>query len=120
MPPMTSYKQGDVLLVPFPFTDSAGAKQRPALVFSANWYNREKNTYILSPITSSIPASLASDEFLLRGRDNQEAGLKYESIIRCGLLFAIDHSRIIKRLGAIPRGTFDQLLPLLASLFTDS
>ncbi len=120
MPTTTIYKQGDVLLVPFPFTDSAGDKQRPALVVSANWYNRSKATYILSPITSSIPPILAKDEFLLRGRDYKEAGLKYESIIRCGLLFAVDHQRIVKRLGSLPRGTFDQLLPLFAALFTDS
>ena len=120
MPSTTTYKQGDVVLVPFPFTDSAGDKKRPALVVSAGWYNRAKDTYILSAITSSIPPNLAKDEFRLRGRDLQEAGLSRESIVRCGLLFAIDHQRIIKRLGALPRGTFDQLLPIISSLFADS
>jgi hypothetical protein len=27
---MTIYKQGDVLLVPYPFTDQSGTKQHPA------------------------------------------------------------------------------------------
>ncbi|MBX7252396.1 MAG: type II toxin-antitoxin system PemK/MazF family toxin [Candidatus Promineofilum sp.] len=120
MPPTTTYKQGDVVLVPYPFTDSAGHKQRPALVVSANWYNRGKRKYLLSPITSSIPLQLDKDEFPVRGRDYQDAGLTQESIIRCGLLFAIDHQRIIKRLGSLPRGTFDHLLPLFSSLFTDT
>jgi len=26
---MTAYRQGDVLLVPYPFTDQSGSKQRP-------------------------------------------------------------------------------------------
>lgn len=30
---------GDVLLVPFPFTDQTGAKKRPAVVASSHGYN---------------------------------------------------------------------------------
>lgn len=119
MPPTTIYKQGDVVLVPYPFTDSDNTKKRPALIVSANWYNRDKSRYILSPITSAVPRTRDSDEFLLRGRDYKDAGLLQESIIRCGLLFAIDHGRIVKRLGSLPRGTFDQLLPIITSLFAD-
>ena len=32
MPSMTVYNFGDVILVPFPFTDQSQAKQRPAVV----------------------------------------------------------------------------------------
>jgi mRNA interferase MazF len=34
---MTIYEQGDIVLVPFPFTDLTTVKKRPALVVSANW-----------------------------------------------------------------------------------
>ena len=32
MPPTTGYSFGDVVLVPFPFTDQAGTKKRPAVI----------------------------------------------------------------------------------------
>ena len=32
---MTAYNFGDVILVPFPFTDQSQAKQRPAVVVTA-------------------------------------------------------------------------------------
>ena len=39
---MTGFRFGDVLLVPFPFTDQTGAKQRPAVVCNSDRYKRER------------------------------------------------------------------------------
>jgi len=44
---MTTYRQGDVLLVPYPFTDQSGSKQRPAVVLS-----------LVKPILSSFDVRL--------------------------------------------------------------
>jgi mRNA interferase MazF len=68
---MTTYRQGDVLLVPFPFTDQSGVKQRPAVVLSGVDYNRTHPDLILAPITSQITNVL--DEILLT--DWKSAGL---------------------------------------------
>jgi mRNA interferase MazF len=51
---MTLYKQGDILLLPFPFTDLSGKKQRPAVVVSGNSYNKAHPDLILAPITSQF------------------------------------------------------------------
>jgi len=51
---MTTYKQGDVLLAPFPFTDQTAVKQRPAVVLSGAAYNQRHPDIILAPVTSQI------------------------------------------------------------------
>jgi len=44
MPPTTGYSFGDVVLVPFPFTDQTGLKKRPAVVVSSTTYHEERLT----------------------------------------------------------------------------
>ena len=54
MPNTTSYSFGDVVLVPFPFTDQTAAKKRPAVVVSSELYNRARPDIILMAITSQL------------------------------------------------------------------
>jgi mRNA interferase MazF len=42
MSSMSAYNFGDVILVPFPFTDQSQAKQQPAVVVSSARYNTER------------------------------------------------------------------------------
>jgi mRNA-degrading endonuclease toxin of MazEF toxin-antitoxin module len=42
MPTTTGYEFGDVVLVPFPFTDQSTTKQRPAVIISSAAYQRER------------------------------------------------------------------------------
>lgn len=52
---MTTYSFGGVVLVQFPFTDQASAKQRPAIVISSARYNRERPDLIILAVTSRTP-----------------------------------------------------------------
>jgi mRNA interferase MazF len=47
-----SFERGDVVLVPFPFTDLTTHKQQPALVISSNDFNARSADIILVGITS--------------------------------------------------------------------
>jgi mRNA interferase MazF len=41
-PSTTSYKRGEVVLLPFPFTDLSTIKRRPAVVLSTDTYNSRR------------------------------------------------------------------------------
>ena len=48
------YKQGDVILVPVPFTNLKEAKQRPALIISNDDHNNKVEDVVICGITSNI------------------------------------------------------------------
>jgi mRNA interferase MazF len=51
---MINYSFGDILLVPFPFTNQTGTKKRPAVVINSGTYNQRHNDLVLMAITSRI------------------------------------------------------------------
>jgi mRNA interferase MazF len=54
MPPTTGYSFGDVVLVPFPFTDQTGTKKRPAVIVSSADYQAQRRDLVIMAITSQI------------------------------------------------------------------
>ena len=65
MPSMTTCKPGEVVLVPFPFTDLSTTKQRPAVILSRARFNRERHDVILAAITSYTGGRVSWDEYRL-------------------------------------------------------
>ncbi|MFH1860460.1 MAG: type II toxin-antitoxin system PemK/MazF family toxin [bacterium] len=51
---MTTFRQGEIVLVPFPFTDQTTVKQRPAVIVSSNEYNLSREDVIIAAITSVV------------------------------------------------------------------
>jgi mRNA interferase MazF len=113
MPSTTSFSQGDVVLVPFPFTDLSAVKQRPALVLSPDRLNKVRSDVVVAAITSQIPEVVGEDEMLLSDADLKTAGLPKASIIKLGKIFTIHQGLIRKKLGRVPDSTLQGILQKL-------
>ncbi|PYJ23842.1 MAG: type II toxin-antitoxin system PemK/MazF family toxin [Verrucomicrobia bacterium] len=109
MPSTISFSQGDVVLVPFPFTDLSATKQRPALVLSPERLNKIRPDLVLAAITSRVPAALDEDEILLSASELGAAGLPKPSIIKLGKIFTIHQGLIRKKLGNIGEATLENV-----------
>lgn len=87
----TMYEQRDIVLIPFPYSDLTGSKQRPALIISNDRVN-ESEDRICCLITSQEPeAGLA-----IAGNCFEKGNLPFRSWVKPSRLFTI-HERIIKR-----------------------
>ena len=112
MPSTTSFSQGDVVLVPFPFTDLSAIKQRPALVLSPDRSNEVRPDLVVAAITSQIPTTPGDDEVLLSGNELKEAGLPKPSIIKLGKIFTIQ-GLIRKKIGHVSDSKRGEILEKL-------
>lgn len=92
------YKALDVVVVPFPFTDSSSSKKRPALVISsAKAFNEKINHYVLLMITSARNSSWPLDIAI---QDLSAAGLSNDSVVRMKM-FTLDGQLILKKIGSL-------------------
>lgn len=90
---MAKFVKGDVVVVPFPFSDLTQAKRRPALVAS----KLEGDDLILCQMTSqSIKDSYA---ILLEDKDFETGSLKQPSNIRPNRIFTADSHIILYKVG---------------------
>lgn len=92
---MTGFDRGDVVLVPFPFTDQSGSKRRPAVVLSTSTYNRRRADLIVAPITGNITTGQPDDTNV---QDWSSAGLLKPSVVK-GILGTVEHTLVIRVMG---------------------
>jgi mRNA interferase MazF len=62
---MAAFAFGDVVLVPFPFTNQSGAKRRPAVVVSSADYADHRRDIVIMAITSQLRMPLLFGEALI-------------------------------------------------------
>ena len=99
MPNTTAYRFGDLVLVPFPFTDQTGTKKRPAIVVSSDAYQRQRPDVVLMAVTSQLlrPAGAVGEVLITEW---QKAGLPKASLIK-PVLATIEKRLILRKLGEV-------------------
>ena len=95
---MTNYSFGDVILVPFPFTDQTTIKKRPAVVVSSTDYNTHRLDIVLMAITSQLRPTPSFGEISVNKW--RQAGLIKISAIK-PIFTTIEKTLVIKQLGQL-------------------
>ncbi len=101
---MEKFIKGDVVVIPFPYSDLTNAKRRPALIVAIS----SNNDLILSQITSqevkdSFAINLSDPDFL-------EGSLQKMSNIRPNKLFTADSRIILYKVGSINSDKLEEVI----------
>ncbi len=109
---MEKFVKGDVVVLPFPFSDLSKSRKRPALVVA----NLQGDDFILAQITSEAriddySITLISDEF-------KQGSLNLTSMIRPNRLFTADKSIILYKAGSLKDSKIKEVEKELIKIFT--
>lgn len=106
-------ERGDIVVVPFPFTDIAFTKRRPALALSARQFNAQSAHTVLAMITSAAHSRWPTDIPIMAGA---ATGLSHPSLIRWKL-FTLSNELISHRAGSLDPATLARANAALATMF---
>jgi mRNA interferase MazF len=101
---MAQFMKGDVVVVPFPFSDLSQSKRRPALVVAT----LTGNDLILSQITSQT----VSDGYAiaLNNEDLVSGNLLAPSNVRPNRLFTADRQIILSQVGCLKASKIEEVI----------
>ncbi|MBK7445831.1 MAG: type II toxin-antitoxin system PemK/MazF family toxin [Ignavibacteria bacterium] len=104
-------KTGNIILVPFPFSELTNIKVRPAVVISTT-----KDKYedvIVSAISSVIPDSISANEIIIES--NSINNLRVKSVLKVDRIVTIKKESVIAMIGNLSENE----LNLFKSVFKD-
>ena len=110
------YKQGDIILVPFPFTNLSENKVRPALVLSRK---DTSDDYTVCFISSIVPKKILSTEILIKkeSKNFKHTGLKVDSLIKVTKIATLEKSIFIGTLGYLTVVDFLKVKKVIKNYF---
>jgi mRNA interferase MazF len=106
--------QGDVVLIPVPFTDLSSQKRRPVIVISSTAYNRTSPDVVVVAMTSSPVAPPYS--FRITSADLVEGSLNRPGTVRVDKIYTLAQSIIQKKFGKVSGPVLQQIRQLLSDL----
>ena len=109
-----TFDAGDVVVVPFPFTDRVAAKRRPALVLSQDESFGAAGHGVMAMIISARHSRWPLDVEIV---DRQSAGLTVPCLVRMKL-FTLDHRFVERRMGRLGSADRANVTKALSALLT--
>ena len=108
---MERFVRGDIVVIPFPFSDLTQAKRRPALILSV----LHGNDLILCQITSKE----IRDKYavILQSEDFESGSLNRTSNIRPNRLFTADVNIVLYKVGNLRSSKMHVVLKVVINLF---
>ncbi|NLV15961.1 MAG: type II toxin-antitoxin system PemK/MazF family toxin [Syntrophomonadaceae bacterium] len=100
-------EQGEIVLIPIPFSNLQSVKKRPVLVISNDNYNEVTRDIVVVAITSNLSEKKYAIDI---NNDNLVEGqLKVKSCIRCDKIYTLSQDIIVKRFGKVSEDVIEKV-----------
>ena len=113
---MGVFVKGDVVVVPFPFSDLSAAKRRPALILTDPALD-EFGDCVLAQITSQQKGD--AQAISIDNSDFENGSLRYMSNVRPNKLYTASESTILYKAGDLRADKMREILSRVSRQFTD-
>lgn len=114
---MTGCESGDLVLVPFPFTDLKTTKKRPALVLAVIPSKILPTLFIVAMVTSQKAGEKISGDYEIASW--KESGLLHPSKLRLAKLVSLEEDLILKKLGKLLKEDRKNVAKEIQKIFND-
>jgi mRNA interferase MazF len=108
-----AFAQGDILVLPFPYSDRHAEKRRPAVVVSKPSLERTHGLIWVAMITSDRGQRRADDVAI---GQSSSVGLPAPSLVRPSKLATIEPNRIVRLAGKLRKADLIQVLAAIQQL----
>ena len=105
---MARFIAGDVVILPFPHTNQAGGKKRPAVVL----HETKDNDLLVCMITS---AAYGSEVIPLDRKNLESSGLRVACAVRPDRLLVVSPDLVVKKTGRLSREVVSAVKAALVS-----
>jgi len=106
--------QGDIVLVPVPFTDLTSHRRRPVVVVSNDAYHAATEDFVGVAMTSNLKDEPYS--FEITSADLSDGTQNRPSRVRADKIYTLAQSLIVARFGRVNTVTLDRIRQLIADL----
>jgi mRNA interferase MazF len=110
---MGKFARGDIVVIPFPFTDLTGNKKRPALVLS----DLPGDDIIVCQITSK-KSRVDSFALILEANDFSSGSLPVDSFVRPNKIFTADKNIILSTAGHLTEEKIREVLNAVITIIS--
>ena len=106
--------QGDIVLIPIPFTDLSSQKRRPVIVISNDTYNRSTPDMVVVAMTSN--PVLTAYSFTITSADLTRGSLNRPGTVRVDKLYTLEQTLVVKTFGHVNARTLSRVRAILREL----
>jgi mRNA interferase MazF len=106
--------QGDIVLIPVPFTDLSSQKRRPVIVISNDEYNHRSPDMVVVAMTSNpIPVPYS---FTITSGELVQGALNRPGTVRIDKVYTLEQTLAVKIFGRVDSATLDRIRAMIQEL----